>query len=43
VVVSIALLTLRAMTKRPGPTTPGRGQRGEPLAEAAHPAPTDAA
>jgi phosphatidylglycerol---prolipoprotein diacylglyceryl transferase len=43
VVVSIALLTLRAMIKRPGPTTPGRGQRGEPLAEAAHPAPTDAA
>jgi phosphatidylglycerol:prolipoprotein diacylglycerol transferase len=43
VVVSVALLTLRATTKRPGPTTPGRGQGGDALAEAAQPAPTEAA
>ena len=42
-VVSIALLPLRAMTKRPGPTTPGRGQGGDEPAEAAQPAPTEAA
>jgi prolipoprotein diacylglyceryltransferase len=43
VVVSVALLTLRAMTKSPGPTTPGRGQGGDEPEQAAQPAPTEAA
>jgi phosphatidylglycerol---prolipoprotein diacylglyceryl transferase len=43
VVVSIALLIVRAVTKRPGPTTPGRAQGGDvPMGETA-PAPTEAA
>ena len=43
VVVSVALLTLRAMTKSPGPTTPGRGQGGDAPEQAAQPAQTEAA
>jgi phosphatidylglycerol:prolipoprotein diacylglycerol transferase len=43
VVVSIVLLVVRAVTKRPGPTTPGRAQgRDAPTGET-QPAPTEAA
>jgi prolipoprotein diacylglyceryltransferase len=43
VVVSIVLLIVRAVTKRPGPTTPARSQERETPSETPERAPTEAA
>ena len=43
VVVSLVLLIARAVTKRPGPTTPGRAQEREVSSEPTERAPTEAA